>query len=214
MNVLSCNRMPAACEVNFIFFAISDGQLCPSCSFRLDPAVARDASCMQVGMLSQPRVNSTLQIDAGVPEQQLVASVIGIRFHCGVVSSRLPPVEEDKMLLPPPYVLRVLSQPPKRPKRLPLANFKIWTLPPSTDEISAGADGSEGARLIEAPGPADPVSRPASSLSGVSKAEGGTSLEDGKKSPQPRAAGAGKAAGKASAAVPPPVVEEQDEATK
>lgn len=151
---------------------------------------------------------------AAVSEQQLAADVVGIRFNTGVVSSVLPPVEADKMLLPPPYELRVVQQPPKRPKRLPLPNFNIWTLPSTADIAAAGTGPTEGPGSVlpeEAAATATSLSRPLSSMSAASKAaEPAAPAEESKKSP---AVKAGKSAvvRQPSAVVP---IAEADDITK
>lgn len=117
------------------------------------------------------------QIPADGEAAAVAQAVAGISFTTGVVASVLPLVPEDELLLPPPYELRVLQQPQKRPKRRALANFKIWTAGPA-QQASAGtdscADGSvvpalklEGAASAASPVGSNPSSRPTSSRAGA-----------------------------------------------
>ncbi len=73
---------------------------------------------------------------------QLCHSVRGISFCSGLLVSEMPPVPEDALLVPPPYDMRVLAQPPKPSKRSPLTRFKVWTVPPITAPVLVTSDSS------------------------------------------------------------------------
>lgn len=139
-----------------------------------------------------------LQVLAEADEAQVARDVVGIRFAAGQVSSHLPPVPADKMLLPPLYELRVLTQPPKWPKRLPLANFKVWTLPAATSSAPADdlASAMHQAESSDAGGGVS--SRPLSGLSKLGTAEGASPSPRGKNTPR------GKSASTAAASSRPP----------
>jgi hypothetical protein len=107
--------------------------------------------------------------------------VVGISFSSGMMSSVLPAAPEDEALLAPPYELRVLQQPQKRPRRRALPNFKILTLhtppAPAEGEQAPAEDGPVPALNLEAAafatlGSTSGDSRPASSRSGAGSAAG------------------------------------------
>jgi hypothetical protein len=120
-------------------------------------------------------VCDVLQVLADVDADAVARGVVGITFKTGVVSAVLPLIPADQDLLPPPYELRVLQQPQKRPRKRPLTNFKILTLKlPLSAAPVGGSEGtvSEGAvpalKLEPAASAASalastPNSRPASS---------------------------------------------------
>lgn len=119
------------------------------------------------------------QVSAETDDAQVGRDIVGIKFTAGVLSTHLPAVSADQLLLPAPYELRVLAQPPKWPRRLPLSKFKIWTLPAAAGSVDSAASSSAdpaaaGAALhsrAESPvvGGMEAGSRPVSSLSGLSK---------------------------------------------
>jgi hypothetical protein len=125
-----------------------------------------------------------LQVLAEAYDAQVARDVVGIKFTAGEVSTHLPPVAADKMLLPPPYELRVLSQPPKWPKRLPLTNFKVWTLPAASSGAPAD-DATAAQHRAESPDAGSGVgSRPLSGLSKLGTAEGASPSPRGKNTPR------------------------------
>lgn len=108
--------------------------------------------------------------------------IVGISFSSGIMSSVLPAAPEDEALLTPPYELRVLQQPQKRPRRRALTNFKILTLrtptAPAESEQAPADEGPVPALNLEAAtsatlGSTAGNSRPASSRSGARGAEEG-----------------------------------------
>jgi hypothetical protein len=156
--------------------------------------------CVPISQQSNTATIATvlLQVLAEDDDPQVARDVVGIKFAAGEVSSHLPPVPADEMLLPPPYELRVLSQPPKWPKRLPLTNFKVWTLPPASDAAPADESGTAVSRA-ESPDVAGGVgSRPLSGLSKLGTAEGTSPSPRSKNTPR------GKSASNAAAASRPP----------
>lgn len=62
-------------------------------------------------------------------EFEVHAAAVGIAFYLGKVSTVLPPVAADALLVPPPYVLRVLKRPKERRDRGAPAHFRLWTAP-------------------------------------------------------------------------------------
>lgn len=150
------------------------------------------------------------QVSAEADDEQVARDVVGIRFAAGKIFSYLPSVPADKMLLPPPYQLRVLPQPHKWPKRLPLTNFKIWTMPTAAESAGADEPGSalSHAESDEVAGSAG--SRPLSGLSKLGTAEG-TSPSSRSKS-TPRAKGTAAALSRPPSAPPQPAQPEEDAA--
>jgi hypothetical protein len=153
-----------------------------------------------------------LQVLAEADDEQVTRDVVGIRFAAGEVSSHLPPLPADQMLLPPPYQLRVLSQPPKWPKRLPLTNFKIWTMPAAAD--SAATDGGDSApsRAESADVGGGVGSRPLSGLSKLGTAEGTSPSPRSKNTPRGKSASTAAVASRPPSAPPQPVQAEDDAA--
>jgi hypothetical protein len=163
-------------------------------------------------LASQPsRHLSMLQVLAEANDEHVTRDVIGIRFAAGEVFSHLPPVPADKMLLPPPYQLRVLSQPPKWPKRLPLTNFKIWTIPAIEGTTADGADSAPS--RAESPDVGSGAgSRPLSGLSKLGTAEGTSPSPRSKNTPRGKSATAAAATSRPPSAPPQPVLPEEDAA--
>ncbi|WIA13448.1 hypothetical protein OEZ85_007028 [Tetradesmus obliquus] len=164
-------------------------------------AYEQDAAALEVvlgGVNAEAKPISHTLVLAEADEAQVARDVVGIRFAAGQVSSHLPPVPADKMLLPPLYELRVLTQPPKWPKRLPLANFKVWTLPAATSSAPADdlASAMHQAESSDAGGGVS--SRPLSGLSKLGTAEGASPSPRGKNTPR------GKSASTAAASSRPP----------
>jgi hypothetical protein len=145
-------------------------------------------------------------------DEQVARDVVGIRFAAGAVFSHLPPVPADKMLLPPPYQLRALSQPPKWPKRLPLTNFKIWTMPAAAE--GGTADGADSApSCAESPDVGSGVgSRPLSGLGKLGTAEGTSPSPRSKITPRGKSASTAAATSRPPSAPPQPVQPEEDAA--
>lgn len=72
------------------------------------------------------------QVAADAETTEVAARILGIRFACGAVSSALPAVEEDALLVPPPYELRQLSRPLPRKVKNPSGRFKLLTVTAGT----------------------------------------------------------------------------------
>ena len=74
---------------------------------------------------------TALQVDAGTAQDSVLLDVIGVSFELGVAKSILPPAATDKLLVPPPYELRVLPRPRNRAARPQSGRFKLITVVPS-----------------------------------------------------------------------------------
>jgi hypothetical protein len=67
---------------------------------------------------------------SGVRDSVLL-DVVGVTFELGIATSILPPVSDDKLLVPPPYELRILPKPRNRVAKVHSGKFKLLTVVPA-----------------------------------------------------------------------------------
>lgn len=133
-------------------------------------------------------------VAAGSGESAVHTAAVGVSFDMGKVLTVLPPVAADALLLPPPYVLRVLQRPKERRGKGAPAHFTLWTAPP--EAAAATSAGATGWALV--PAAAAEAAPMDDKAAGRQSASGQAAAKDG----PPTASAASSAAGAASSAGP------------
>lgn len=169
--------------------AVSDAKLQQDAAFeqRWRAFEADTASLMPVLGSMQPPLGPIMHrlVSAEPAEGDVAHGIVGVQFDLGKVSTVLPAVPDDALLIPPPFELRVLQRPKDRRRKSAASNFKLWT---------GGAAGSGG----EAAAGQTPAA------AGAVDAGGAAAADARSPSPQPGTApGSSAAAGGPTAAAVP-----------